>query len=102
MEEKNLLPLKKFSYSKLNKKLIPYQLRNTQDSYYYLQTICYIQIENMDINKIKEQIGNNNILSKEILVKQQYKYLDDLWKYNNYSIKKKIMDRINNTKSKTQ
>ena len=102
MEEKNLLPLKKFSYSKLNKKLIPYQLRNTQDSYYYLQTICYIQIENMDetltdisisytmdINKIKEQIGNNNILSKEILVKQQCKYLHDLWKYNNYSIKKK-------------
>ena len=48
-----------------------------------------------EINNIKKCIGINNFINKEIFIKQQQKYLDDLFKYKKYENKKnKIIDRI--------
>ena len=101
--DKNILPLKKFDYSKLNQKYIPKNLLGKIDSYYNYSIICDIQISNYldtvfdisvifssEIDFIKKNITENFIISKDLYIKQQKKFLNDLSNFNNKFLSKRL------------
>lgn len=114
----DLLPLPKFDCPRYSLKYIDKSLVNKLVEYYHHSVIADIQFENLDetlfdisvsvcsdIDNIKNKIDNNYYLKKDDFVKSQYKYLDDLLRFNKYKNENKInkiKNRLKYIKSTTE